>query len=47
MVLYQLNYYLHYHFSSSTLEPSFDNIVGLNEMLVDLGDVVHTKSVVI
>jgi hypothetical protein len=33
------------YFSSSTLEPTFDNADGLDEMLGDLGDVMHTESV--
>jgi hypothetical protein len=33
------------YFSPSTLEPSIDNVDGLDEMLGDLGDAMHTKSV--
>jgi hypothetical protein len=33
------------YFSSSMLEPSFDNADGLDEMLGDLGDAMHTESV--
>jgi hypothetical protein len=33
------------YFSSSTLEPSFDNVDSLDEMLGDLGDAMHMESV--